>query len=159
MRLESLAFAIVFAVGCAHEAAPPSSGGIGSRSEATLDGAFDSVMRGAQPTARAGGFVVERVNDRTVRVMREAGLERVGGGISDASITSRVESAFSTDPDMQRLQVASDAGVVTLRGRLRSEGEAVRAIQNALDVNGVVAVNAELEYPPQNQANVRTYEK
>jgi osmotically-inducible protein OsmY len=162
MRLNTLALALALGLaGCAHEQAPPSSGGIGTRSEATLEGAFDAVASGAQQTARAGGYIVERVNDDTVRVMREAGLERVAGGIGDAWIKTKIESKFLADPGVKvrDIHVSSDAGVVTLRGQVRNESEAVRAIEDALNVNGVVAVNAQLDYPGQNQANRRTYEK
>ncbi|HZS37349.1 MAG TPA: BON domain-containing protein [Polyangia bacterium] len=164
MRLLRLGLAFglagILAGGCAHETAGPSMGGIGGRSEATLDGAYDSVKSGAQATARAAGYVVERVSDSTVRVMREAGLNRVASGISDAWIKTKIKSKMAVDPDVRArdIKVDSDAGVVTLRGEVQNQAEAVKAIQAALDTNGVLAVNAELASPA-NQADVRTYQK
>jgi len=144
--------------GCTHEAPGPSMGGIGARAETTLEGAYDDVKSGAKATARAAGYVVEKVSDSTVRVMREAGLSRVAGGISDQWIRAKVKSKLAIDPGTSARDIAvdSDAGVVTLRGTVANDTEAVRAIQDALDTNGVLAVNAELRGT--NQATRQIYE-
>lgn len=153
MRLCHLALAIGLVTGCAHEAMGPSMGGIGGQAESSLEGAYESVKSGGKATARGNGFIVEKVSDQTVRVMREAGLSKVAGGVGDPWIANKVKRTVGGD-----LEVESDAGVVTLRGKVGSQADAVKAIEDTLDVNGVIAVNAELAWPS-SQATRKTYEK
>ncbi len=160
------AFQVAFAAmgltlaGCAHQPAGPSQGGIIGGTEDTFEAAYDSVKSGAKATARAGGLVIDKVGDGTIRVMREAGLNKTANAVSDEWIRGKLKERYAMDPDVKapEIKVDSDAGVVTLRGQVASQQQAMKAIQDALDVNGVLAVNSELEYPA-SQANVREYQK
>ncbi len=154
-----LALACAFgALGCAHQAIAPSQGGIIGGTEDTFESAYQAVRSGEKATARAGGWIIDRVGDGTIRVMRESGLDKTANAISDEWIRSKIAGRFALDPDVKArdIKVDSDAGVVTLRGQVASEQEAIKAIQDALDLNGVLAVNSELQYP-MSQANVREY--
>lgn len=144
--------------GCAHQSGETSQGGIIGGTEDTFEAAYDAVKSGAKATARSGGLVIDKVGDGTIRVMREAGLSKTANAVSDDWIRAKLKSRYAVDPDVKArdIKIDSDAGVVTLRGQVASQQEAIKAIQDALDLNGVLAVNSELMYPS-SQANVREY--
>ena len=129
-------------VGCAHQPLGPSSGGIMSASEPSMESAFHSVSAGEKQSARADGMVIERVSDHTIRVMPEAGIGKNPNGTSDDTITNQIQARVGND-----VQVQSQAGVVTLRGQVASEHDALNVIHEALDTGGVMAVNTELSFP------------
>jgi hyperosmotically inducible protein len=70
-----------------------------------------------------------------------------GDVISDASITTRVKTVLIRSPVTKALSIDVDTrnGVVTLRGRVRSEEEKDEAVRLAGQVKGVNKVVSELE--------------
>jgi len=62
----------------------------------------------------------------------------------DKVITRSVESRFSKDPDLKKIDVRTDAGVVVLSGQVASITAAARASEMAHKVDGVKAVKNEL---------------
>ena len=136
--------------GCAHSNMDEEHGGMRSTIAANFESAYDSVKSGAKSTARFGGYVIDSAGQGMVRVYREArnGVAGEGSSVSDAYITAKIKSKLATDGDVKSgdVKVDTDAGVVTLRGEVRTEHEAAKAIQDALDTGGVFAVNSELTW-------------
>jgi hyperosmotically inducible periplasmic protein len=62
----------------------------------------------------------------------------------DKAITRSVESRFSMDPDLKKIEVRTDAGVVVLSGQVANITAAARASEMAHKVDGVKAVKNEL---------------
>src|SRR6266850_2353573 len=69
----------------------------------------------------------------------------------DNVITRSVESRFSRDPELKKIDVRTDAGVVVLSGQVTNIRTAARASETAHKVDGVKAVKNELRV---NQAKV-----
>lgn len=74
----------------------------------------------------------------------------VGETIDDATITTRVKTAFINDPVVgaARIDVDTFKGVVTLSGRVKSREEETKAIQLAKSIRGVVDVKSTLQIQP-----------
>ena len=62
----------------------------------------------------------------------------------DKVITKSVESRFSKDPELKKIDVRTDAGVVVLSGQVTNITAAARASETAHKVEGVKAVKNEL---------------
>jgi hypothetical protein len=143
------------AAGCAHEAYDQAAAATAAGASIDFEHAYVSVRSGARETARAGNWAFDRAGRDTVRVIRVelAGPSR---GITDVEIANAIAERLAIDPSVRGrdLSVAASAGVVTLRGWVGSPHEATRVIRTALDENGVIAVDAELNWPT---AQARTY--
>ena len=74
----------------------------------------------------------------------------VGETIDDATITTRVKTAFINDPVVGALRIDVDTfkGVVTLSGRVKSKEEEAKAIQIARSIQGVTDVKSTLLIEP-----------
>ena len=74
----------------------------------------------------------------------------VGDTIDDATITTRVKTAFINDPVIgaARIDVDTFKGVVTLSGRVKSKDEETKAIALAKSIKGVVDVKSTLQIEP-----------
>jgi osmotically-inducible protein OsmY len=74
----------------------------------------------------------------------------VGETIDDATITTRVKTAFINDPVVgaARIDVDTFKGVVTLSGRVKSKDEEAKAITLAKSIRGVVDVKSTLQIQP-----------
>jgi len=74
----------------------------------------------------------------------------VGETIDDATITTRVKTAFVNDPLVGALRIDVDTfkGVVTLSGRVKSKDEEVKAIALARSIKGVSDVRSTLQSQP-----------
>jgi osmotically-inducible protein OsmY len=74
----------------------------------------------------------------------------VGETIDDATITTRVKTAFINDPVVGALRIDVDTlrGVVTLSGRVKSREEGSRAVAIARRVGGVADVKSTLQIQP-----------
>lgn len=74
----------------------------------------------------------------------------VGETIDDATITTRVKTAFINDPVVGALRIDVDTfkGVVTLSGRVKTKAEEAKAIELARKVNGVTDVKSTLQIDP-----------
>jgi hyperosmotically inducible protein len=70
-----------------------------------------------------------------------------GTGVSDASITAKVQGKLTTDrvSNFSRIDVDTDRGVVNLSGVVRSAEEKARAAELARQVEGVKRVNNNLQ--------------
>lgn len=70
--------------------------------------------------------------------------------IDDATITTRVKTAFINDPVVGALRIDVDTfkGVVTLSGRVKSKQEEETAIALARTIRGVTEVKSKLEIEP-----------
>jgi len=82
----------------------------------------------------------------------------VGETIDDATITTRVKTAFVNDPLVGALRIDVDTfkGVVTLSGRVKSKEEEAKAIELARRINGVSDVRSTLQIQPQPEPDVTT---
>ena len=74
----------------------------------------------------------------------------VGETIDDATITTRVKTAFINDPVIgaARIDVDTFKGLVTLSGRVKSKDEEAKAIALAKSIRGVVDVKSTLQIQP-----------
>lgn len=74
----------------------------------------------------------------------------VGDTIDDATITTRIKTAFVNDPVVgaARIDVDTFKGVVTLSGRVKSKDEEAKAISLAKSIKGVVDVKSTLQIQP-----------
>lgn len=74
----------------------------------------------------------------------------VGETIDDATITTRVKTAFVNDPTVGALRIDVDTfkGVVTLSGRVKSKDEETKAIALARSIKGVSDVKSTLQIQP-----------
>lgn len=74
----------------------------------------------------------------------------VGETIDDATITTRVKTAFINDPlvGAARIDVDTFKGVVTLSGRVKSKQEEEKAISLARGTKGVTEVKSTLQIQP-----------
>ena len=74
----------------------------------------------------------------------------VGETIDDATITTRVKTAFVNDPTVGALRIDVDTfkGVVTLSGRVKSKEEESKAIALARSIRGVTQVKSTLQIEP-----------
>jgi osmotically-inducible protein OsmY len=70
----------------------------------------------------------------------------MGAVIDDTAITTKVKSAFASDPDVSALRVSVKTvdGRVNLTGEVKSQAEKRKAEQVARNVSGVRSVNNEL---------------
>lgn len=71
----------------------------------------------------------------------------VGETIDDATITTRVKTAFINDPVVGALRIDVDTfkGVVTLSGRVKNKDEETKAIGLAKAIRGVADVKSTLQ--------------
>jgi osmotically-inducible protein OsmY len=74
----------------------------------------------------------------------------VGETIDDATITTRVKTAFVNDPVVGALRIDVDTfkGLVTLSGRVKSKEEETKAIALAKKISGVTDVKSTLVIEP-----------
>jgi osmotically-inducible protein OsmY len=80
-------------------------------------------------------------------VLAAACAKSVVDNYDDASITARVKTVFVNDPviGLQRIDVDTVKGVVTLSGRVRSKEDEQKAIELARRTRGVVEVKSVLQ--------------
>ena len=71
----------------------------------------------------------------------------VGETIDDATITTRVKTAFINDPMVGGLRIDVDTfkGIVTLSGGVKSKAEEAKAIELARSIRGVTDVKSTLK--------------
>ena len=123
-------------------------------------------------SARASGFAVALAAlaigaacDRGTRseVSREttAAVDKVGDAASDSRITMTVQSKYFASDEVKghEIDVDTDHGVVTLKGKVQSENARQQAVQIARGVDGVARVEDQLTIIPDGErAAVRTGE-
>ncbi len=145
--------ALVFgAWGCSHETAAERTTPSGyTQARSDFDLAYDSVKSGAQQTASAGRLFFRGLGQGAVEVTDQSkeALSRTGGKVEDGWITTKVKTELAATPGVKAGDghVDTAAGVVRLSGTVDSPQTAERAIQTALKVKGVGAVDSQLQYP------------
>lgn len=82
-----------------------------------------------------------------VAVLAGACAKTVSATIDDASITTRVKTAFINDPlvGRERIDVETFKGVVTLSGAVKSKAAEEKAIALARTIRGVTDVKSTLQ--------------
>jgi hyperosmotically inducible protein len=142
MKISSVMLGALLAFGCS------STRQAARETGDTLASAYHRVASGASETARSGAYMLSRAGDQTVRVIQEAQRE-TANAVSDGWITTKVKTKLGSERGVKAgdINVDTEAGVVTLRGGVKSEDEAMRAIESALDTDGVVAVDSQLQWP------------
>jgi hyperosmotically inducible protein len=138
--------------GCSHERAAE-TGATASYAEPKSDfaSAYDAVKGGARQTATAGKLAFKGVGAGAVEVTdasKEA-LSRTGSKVEDGWITTKIKTELATTKGVKSgdVHVDTDAGVVRLSGTVDGPLAAERAIETALKVKGVEAVDSQLQYP------------
>jgi osmotically-inducible protein OsmY len=149
--LWALSSATVLAFGCAHqEQAPGASQGFMEQAKDDFVSAYDSVKSGVTKTATAGKYALEDAGQGVVRVTDRSKAEagKAGGAIEDSWITTKIKTAYTTDPMVKSgdVHVNTDSGIVKLSGTVNGPREAERAIDTALATKGVVAVDSNLQF-------------
>ena len=74
--------------------------------------------------------------------------ENIKESVGDAVITTKIVAKYAKDKDVSALKIkvdTDDKGVVTLRGKARSNAEADRAVTIARNTKGVTAVKSEIK--------------
>ena len=140
------------AAGCYHQQSRTLQSG---RQELRFDQALAAASQarsGSWTVAAQGGpLYLTALGDGGVRVTR--GLEwssrQPVRGVSNAWISSKVMSKFAVDSEVRAYKIGvstRDNGIVSLSGQVRSPREASKAITDALNVEGVNAVESYLTY-------------
>jgi BON domain len=151
MRLTHLFVAATMAagLGCYHNTtAQPTT----ARQEQRLEDALAQARFGtASGPWRPKGLYLEKLPDGGLRVTKgEHWDARMPvRGVSNAWITTKVKSVFAADPDVHAFDInvdTDDNGLVSLRGHTSSPANAAKAIRDALDVQGVNAVDSFLTW-------------
>jgi len=107
--------------------------------------------RGADTTT--AGEKVDAATERTEQAMNNAGnkienaADRAGAALDDAGITAKVNAELAKDPALSALKINVDTsnGRVVLRGTAPDAAARDRATQLASSVQGVNAVDNQLE--------------
>jgi osmotically-inducible protein OsmY len=155
MRTLWIVAGALVAIGCSHE---ERTTGTTAMSEAKGDfaSAYDAVKSGTERTATAGKYALKDAGQGVVRVTDKSkeALGKSGEWAEDNWITTKIKSKYAVDKDvkMTRVHVDTDHGVVRLSGVVESPFQAQKAIQDALEIKGVVAVDSNLQYPTGRQA-------
>lgn len=140
--------------GCAHGSVSRTAQNTENTVANSFDDAYAKVRSGAESGVQYGQYVLDSAGNGAVRVYRSAKNSVLGasnsvtGTLSDAQVTAEVKSRLTTDKavNSRDIHVSTDAGVVTLEGTVRDQHEASRAVEDALAVNGVYAVDSRLDW-------------
>jgi len=151
-----LAMLLALAAGCAHQETTTSGGIAGADDQ--FGRAYETVASGSKQSAHGGGYLIERAGDNTVRVVREAPAGGLGRDVSDAWITAKIKGKLAADGDVKsrEVHVHTDAGMVTLEGNVPSREQALKALRDTLNTDGVTAVDSQLQFPEQLRAGANS---
>lgn len=80
-------------------------------------------------------------------IITAACAKAVGDTVDDASLTTRVKTAFVNDPVVgaERIDVDTFKGVVTLSGQVKTKEAEAKAIELAKTIRGVTDVKSNLK--------------
>jgi hyperosmotically inducible protein len=86
-------------------------------------------------------------NDNQAQKSTEDKLKHAENALSDAEITASVKAKFMMDENVaaRHIDIETNSGIVTLRGKVSSETEADRAIELAKTADGVRMVHSYLK--------------
>ena len=116
----------------------------------TFDTGFDAVRTGAKESVRVGSFVITKSREGAIRVAQSfQGSAPTGVEMADAIVTTKIKAKLAADKDINsgNVDVSTDAGIVTVKGQVKTEHEAIMALSDTLATDGVVAVNSMLTWP------------
>ena len=79
----------------------------------------------------------------------ESSVEKTGGYISDAALTTKVKSVLALESELSAIDIGVETteGVVTLSGAVESDSQIDLAEKVVEDLDGVKSVNNELTSP------------
>lgn len=140
--------------GCAHGSVSRTAQNTENTVANSFSDAYAKVRSGTESGVQYGQYVLDSAGNGAVRVYRSTKNSVLGAGsavtgtLSDAQVTAEVKSRLATDSAVNSgdVHVSTDAGVVTLEGTVRDEHEASRAVEDALAVKGVYAVDSRLDW-------------
>ncbi len=117
-----------------------------------LDKAVDVTAKGAEKTKEGAEKGVAESGKAVGKAAKKTGeaIGTAGDKVSDASVHTRVKTAFSKDPILKdtSINVDSKDGVITLRGTVPSAAAKTQAEEIATRTSGVVRVVNELVVKP-----------
>ena len=90
----------------------------------------------------AAGYAQEKTMEK------KSTTESVKENVGDAKITGKIKTAFAKDKEVSALKINIDTdnkGAVTLKGNVKSQAEADKAVQIAKSTEGVTSVKSELK--------------
>jgi osmotically-inducible protein OsmY len=143
----TIAGLLALEAGCYHNQTDSTT----AHAEARLEDAMAAAQRGSLGPWHVQGLYVESLGAGAVRVTHGQKWDsRIPvRGLSNDWITTKVKSKFAADPNVQSLSVhvsTDENGLVTLKGDVPSAAMAARAVEDALDVEGVNAVDSYLTW-------------
>jgi osmotically-inducible protein OsmY len=102
---------------------------------------IDETIAGAEQRSEDAAATAERKMEESGAAIQRSG-ERVADATADASLTAKVKSALLSAPEIaaMKIDVDTQAGVVTLKGEVKNTDEKVRAERVASAVVGVQSV-------------------
>jgi hyperosmotically inducible protein len=74
--------------------------------------------------------------------------ESIKENVGDAAITAKIKTEYAKDKEVSALKINVDTdnkGAVTLKGNVKSQAEADKAVKIAKDTKGVTSVKSELK--------------
>lgn len=138
-------------VGGAGWAATPKQAPAQAPVERAFDSAWRAVVFGAQKTAQAGDWVIEKSRDGAVVAYRsaEAAGKTAQHEVTDATILTKIKTRLASDPSVSSGAISVDVqnGVVTLNGQVRGPDEAKTALRLAQQTSGVTHVVSRVTWP------------
>jgi hypothetical protein len=115
--------------------------------ERSLAADLDRVQYGGEPKVEEAGFTIVRTDGGALRAAKDGrDPEAERPGADDAAIEAALRAKLSRDSNIGGLGIDVDVvrGVVLFSGHIEDGAVAARAVEIALDVRGVVAVESRL---------------
>ena len=141
---------IFLAGGCSRKSHMNETGGSASTGESRTSTAKSDWSSAWNGLKDAGEWTWEKTEDGAVWVWK--GTKRVAGETADitedAALTTAVKTRLAEEKGIPstKIDVDSDDGVVSLRGRVDSAEVAARAVRSALETRGVDSVKSYLTW-------------
>ena len=106
---------------------------VGTAGRTAADETRQAADRAGEKGRQVGAEVGERVG---------AAADTAGRALADGSLTAKIKSKMALDDTVKALNLDVDttAGVVTVKGYVRSDAERERALQLARETEGVIRV-------------------
>jgi hyperosmotically inducible protein len=153
MSIPALVLALAAAAGCDRPQTPETAGQKIDRAAETagqkVDRAADTVGQKADAAGQKMDRAADTAGQKIDRAMEKTGdklesaADKTGLAIDDATITTKIKSAFVAEPSLSALDISveTNKGVVTLTGTVESATASDRARQIAAGTQGVSKVN------------------
>ncbi len=95
-----------------------------------------------------GALIVPAAGYAQDKMEKKSATGTVKENISDATITAKIKTAFAKDKEVSARNINIDTdnkGMVTLKGNVKSQAEADKAVKIAKETQGVTSVKSELK--------------